>query len=76
MPLTCVAMDYLKTPRERCRRNKYEYVFIIHGYGSAGKGGAIHEKARQWLKSQKQNRKVKLVILGEDFSILNYKSLE
>ena len=76
MPLVSEAMDYLKKSLDRCRRNKYECVLVIHGYGSTGKGGAIHDKARQWLKAQERNGKVRSVIFGEDFSIFNFKSLE
>ena len=76
MPLVSEAMDYLKNSLDRCRRNKYKCVLIIHGYGSTGKGGAIHDKARQWLKAQERAGKVKTVIFGEDFSIFNFKSLE
>ena len=76
MPLTCEAMEYLKSSIERYRRNKYKCILVIHGYGSTGKGGAIHDKAREWLKAQERNGKVKSVIFGEDFSIFNFKSLE
>ncbi|MCD7724248.1 MAG: hypothetical protein LUI12_01625, partial [Clostridiales bacterium] len=40
------------------------------------KGGAICKNARQWLKAQERNGKVKTVIFGEDFSIFNFKALE
>ena len=76
MPLVSEAMDHLKNSLDRCRRNKYKCVLVIHGYGSTGKGGAIHDKARQWLKAQEGAGKVKAVIFGEDFSIFNFKSLE
>ena len=76
MPLVSEAIDYLKNSLDRCRRNKYKCVLVIHGYGSTGKGGAIHDKAREWLKAQERVGKVKSVIFGEDFSIFNFKSLE
>ena len=76
MPLVSEAMEHLKSSLDRCRRNKYKCVLVIHGYGSTGKGGAIHDKARQWLKAQERIGKVKSVIFGEDFSIFNFKSLE
>ena len=76
MPLVSEAMDHLKNSLDRCRRNKYKCVLVIHGYGSTGKGGAIHDKARQLLKAQERIGKVKSVIFGEDFSIFNFKSLE
>ena len=76
MPPVYEAMDYLKNSLDRCRRNRYKCILVIHGYGSTGKGGVIHDKARQWLKAQERNGKIKSVIFGEDFSIFNFKSLE
>ena len=35
-----------------------------------------HDKAREWLKAQERNGKIKTVIFGEDFSIFNFRSLE
>ena len=76
MPLVSDALVYLKSSLDRCRRNKYKCILIIHGYGSTGKGGAIRDKAREWVKAQERSGKVKSVIFGEDFSIFNFKSLE
>ena len=41
MPLVYEAMDHLKNSLDRCRRNKYKCVLVIHGYGSSGKGGIM-----------------------------------
>ena len=76
MPTVSEAMVLLKETLERCRKNQYKCVLIIHGYGSTGKGGAIHDKARQWLKAQERGGKVKAVIFGEDMTIFNFKALE
>ena len=76
MPSVFVAMEQLKSSLELCRRNKYRCVLVIHGYGSTGRGGVICEKARQWLKAQERNGKVKSVTFGENFSIFNFKALE
>ena len=76
MPLVSEAMCCLKNSLDRFRRDKYKCILVIHGYGSTGKGGAIHDKARQWLKSQEKCKKIKSVIFGEDFSIFNFKALE
>ena len=75
MPIVADAMRYLQTSIERLKREKYEVVLIIHGYGSTGKGGAIHDKARQWLKAQERNGKIKTVIFGEDFTLFNFDAL-
>lgn len=76
MPQVPEAMDHLKKSLDLCRKSKYKCVLVIHGYGSTGKGGAIHDKAREWLKAQERNGKIKSVVFGEDFSIFNFKSLE
>ncbi len=76
MPRTKEAMEYLKTSLKRLRKNKYKCVLIIHGYGSTGRGGAIHDCARQWLKAQERKGKLKAVIFGEDFTVFNGKALE
>ena len=76
MPAAAVAMDRLKRSLGDLKRQKYECVLIIHGYGSTGRGGTICEKARQWLKAQEKSGKIRTVIFGEDFSIFNFKALE
>ena len=76
MPIVADAMDHLKSSLEKLKREKCECVLIIHGYGSTGKGGAIAEKSRQWLKAQERGGKVRSVIFGEDFNLFNFKALE
>ena len=56
--------------------SKKTCIYIIHGYGSSGKGGAIRAKARQWLNAQVRNGTIKAVINGEDFNVFNFKALE
>lgn len=75
MPIVADAMRYLQDTITRLKRDKYNVVMIIHGYGSTGKGGAICIKARQWLKAQERNGKVKQVIFGEDFNLFNFNAL-
>ena len=76
MPTVAQAMEYLRECLSRLKKDKYGCVLIIHGYGSTGKGGAICKSARQWLKAQERNGKVKSVIFGEEFTIFNFKALE
>ena len=76
MPTVAEAMEYLRECLSRLKKDKYGCVLIIHGYGSTGKGGAICKSARQWLKAQERNGKVKAVIFGEEFTIFNFKALE
>ena len=75
MPVVADAMRYLQDSIERFKREKYNVIQIIHGYGSTGQGGAICTKARQWLKAQERNGKLKQVIFGEDFTIFNFEAL-
>ena len=75
MPLVADALNFLKNSIDRYKRDKYDVVLVIHGYGSSGKGGAICEKARQWLKAQERGGKIKQVIFGEDFNLYNFAAL-
>ena len=75
MPVVAEAMRYLQDSVTRLKRDKYDVVLIVHGYGSTGKGGAICQKARQWLKAQERGGKVKRVIFGEDFTLFNFDAL-
>lgn len=56
--------------------NKKTCIYIIHGYGSSGKGGVIRQKVRSFLNAQVKNGKIKTVINGEDFNVFNFKALE
>ena len=56
--------------------SKKTCIYIIHGYGSSGKGGAIRQKVRSFLNAQLKNSKIKAVIYGEEFNVLNFKALE
>ena len=76
MPIVADAMRYMQDALLRLKKEKYEVVLIVHGYGSTGKGGAICNKARQWLKAQERAGKFKQVIFGEDFTLFNFKALE
>ena len=76
MPLVADAMRFLQERITQFKRDKYDVVLVIHGYGSAGRGGAICEKARQWLKAQERGGKIKRVIFGEDFTLFNFEALE
>ena len=75
MPVVADAMRYLQDSIARLKRERCECVLIVHGYGSTGRGGAICEKARQWLKAQERGGKLKKVIFGEDFDLFNFDAL-
>lgn len=71
MPTVEEAMEMLKNKIKRCRQNKILCLYIIHGYGSSGKGGAIRQSVRKWLGSQLNGGKIKACVFGEEFNIVD-----
>lgn len=76
MPTSADALTLLKSSIANAKSGNVGCLYVIHGYGSSGKGGVIREKVRQWLHAQARNGTVKTVINGEDFNIFNFKVLE
>ena len=74
MPTAFEALENLKGYIKIKKSYGYRCIVVIHGYGSTGKGGAIRNKAREWLKAQEKNKKIKNVIFGENFDIYNEES--
>lgn len=75
-PTVADALIMLKSSINNAKSANVGCLYIIHGYGSSGKGGVIRDKARQWLNAQARNGAVKSVINGEDFNIFNFKALQ
>lgn len=75
-PMVADALIILKSIINNAKSGNVGCLYIIHGYGSSGKGGAIRDKARQWLSAQARKGVVKSVINGEDFNLFNFKALE
>ena len=71
MPPSDEALDMLKNKIRRCRQNNIHCLYIIHGYGSSGKGGAIRIKVRKWLSAQLSGGKIKACVFGEEFNIVD-----
>ncbi|HEY5565497.1 MAG TPA: hypothetical protein VIL33_07895, partial [Rhodothermia bacterium] len=46
-------------------------VILIHGYGSAGRGGATRDAVRGRLARLLSERRVRTIIFGEDFGPSN-----
>ncbi len=67
------AIEYIK---QVLSSSKKTCIYIIHGYGSSGRGGVIRQKVRSFLQAQVKNGKLKAVINGEDFNVFNFKALE
>lgn len=67
------ALAYIK---QVLSNSKKTCLYIIHGYGSSGKGGVIRQKVRSFLNTQLRNGKIKGIVNGEDFNVFNVKALE
>ncbi|MDE6967146.1 MAG: Smr/MutS family protein [Clostridia bacterium] len=70
-PAADEALDMLKNRVQVSRTLKTKILVIVHGYGSSGAGGKIKNKVRSWLLAQEKNHKIKMVIFGEDFNLMN-----
>lgn len=66
------ALAYIK---QVLSSSKKTCIYIIHGYGSSGKGGVTRQKVRSFLNAQLKNGKIKAVVNGEDFNVFNFKAL-
>ena len=75
-PTVADALIILKSSINNAKSGSIGCLYIIHGYGSSGRCGAIRDKSRQWLNAQARNGVVKCVINGEDFNLFNFKALE
>ena len=53
------------------KKNNIKCIYIIHGYGSHGKGGLIRDAIRKKISTLKEQNLIKTYIYGEDFNILN-----
>ncbi len=67
MPRTEAALMRLKLELATLRRCGVKSVKIIHGYGSNGTGGAIRTAARNYLREQLQETRIRAYCPGEHF---------
>lgn len=56
------ALAYIK---QVLSNSKKTCIYIIHGYGSSGKGGVIRQKVRSFLNAQVKNGKIKSVLTAK-----------
>ena len=56
---------------KRAKRDKVRVLKVIHGYGSTGRGGALHVGLRKSFGLRKKEGVIKDAFAGEDFSIFN-----
>ena len=67
--------DVIACVKQVISNSKKTCIYIIHGYGSSGKGGVICQKVISFLNTQAKKGKIKSVINGEDFNVFNFKAL-
>lgn len=71
LPSADEALNMLKKHIKVSRNIKTKYLVIVHGYGSSGIGGKIKIKVRSWLQAQERNHKIRVVVFGEDYNMMN-----
>lgn len=59
-----------------CKLMNVKVIKIIHGYGSHGTGGAICLAVRKFLKNQIRQKRIKQMLLGNEWDMSNSKCLE
>lgn len=65
------AADRMEVILANARAGGTKVVILIHGYGSAGKGGSTKEVVRARLATLLRSRRVRTVVFGEDFGPTN-----
>ena len=65
------AADWMETILANARSAGTKVVILIHGYGSAGHGGATRDAVRNRLTRLLAERRVRTIIFGEDFGPSN-----
>jgi hypothetical protein len=68
MPTVEEGLKRLDRELRRAEQSGIRVVRVIHGWGSTGKGGALRQACRAFLKYRLAARRVSNVIYGEDYS--------
>ncbi len=68
MPLVDQALVRLALEIEQAKLERCRILFLIHGYGSSGRGGVIRQEVRAQLRFLKDHNRINDLLLGEDFS--------
>ncbi len=56
-----------------CKLSNVKVLKVIHGYGSHGTGGAICLAVRKFLRNQIKQKKIKDILLGNEWDLSNQK---
>lgn len=59
-----------------CKKADVKAIKIIHGYGSHGRGGAIQKAVLNFARSQLKLKKIKMFLLGNEWTIASEKALK
>ena len=69
LPTVAEALRRLEAQLDRARAEGVRVVRVIHGWGSAaGGGGKIRAAARQWLRGQLAQRRIRAMLLGDHYT--------
>lgn len=69
LPTVAEALRRLEAQLDRARIEGVGVVRVIHGWGSAsGGGGRIRAAARDWLQRQLEDRRIRFLLPGDQYS--------
>ena len=69
LPTVAEALRRLAAQLDRARADGVRVVRVIHGWGSnTGGGGRSRAAARQWLQGQREQRRIRLMLLGDHYT--------
>ena len=68
MPTVDQALTRMAGEIEQARLERCRVLFLIHGYGSSGRGGSIRQEVRAQLAFLKDHNRINDLLPGEEFS--------
>lgn len=68
LPLVDKALARLASEIEQAKLERCRVLFLIHGYGSSGRGGVIRQEVRTQLRFLKDHNRINDLLPGEEFS--------
>ena len=66
LPTVEDALARLRNEIETAARQGYQVLYLIHGYGSSGRGGAIRREVRRQLSFMRENSTINDFVPGEE----------
>lgn len=68
LPTVEIGLARLQRELSSAQSNGVRVLRVIHGWGSSGVGGKLCEACRAFLRRELAAKRVKTIILGEDYS--------